>query len=81
MEGPLAAWIWDRRGARVEGSLREVLLHQRHRGRQLLEVHVAEGGDLNRVEAIMEAMQKQHRVLYRIVLEAGQVSRDSFLFA
>jgi hypothetical protein len=57
----------------VEGSLKELLLHQRHHGRQLLEVLVVEGGDQKRAEAILEAVQKQHRVIYKIVEQTDQV--------
>jgi hypothetical protein len=40
-EGPLAAWVWDRReGARIEGDLRAALLRQRQAAHQLLEVVV-----------------------------------------
>ena len=52
-----------------------LLLQERHQGTQLLEVRVA--GDLARVETVMDALHKRHRVRYRIVQQTEQVSRSS----
>jgi uncharacterized phage infection (PIP) family protein YhgE len=70
-EGPLAAWVWDRRGgARIEGDLRAALLRQRQAAHQLLEVvvtsHPGAAGQ-ERLEAGQERLGAgQER------LEAGQ---------
>jgi exonuclease VII small subunit len=73
-EGPLAAWVWDRRGgARIEGDLRAALLRQRLAAHQLLEVVVTSqpgAASQQRLETGQERLEAgQER------LEAGQEDR------
>jgi hypothetical protein len=79
-EGPLAAWVWDRRGgARIEGDLRAVLLRQRQAAHQLLEVVVMSqpgAAGQERLEAGQERLGAgQER------LEAGQERLEAVLKA
>jgi len=73
VEGPLAAWVWDRRGARIEGDLRGQLLQERHAGDQLLEVVVRSelGAAHERLEAVLKALGSLHHVRYRILQVGG----------
>jgi hypothetical protein len=69
--GPLAAWVWDRRGgARIEGDLRAALLRQRLAAHPLLEVVVTSqpgAAGQGRLEAGQERLEAGQEKL-----EAGQ---------
>jgi hypothetical protein len=65
--GPLAAWMWDRRGARMEANLRENLRQERRHGHQLLEVLAAQASGQERLHLLLKELESQHQIRYRIV--------------
>ncbi len=92
--GPLAAWVWDRRGgARIEGDLRAALMRMRQAAHPLLEVVVTsqpgaagqgrlEAGQ-NRLEAGQERLEAGQERLEpgEDRLEAGQERLEAVLKA
>jgi hypothetical protein len=86
VEGPLAAWVWDRRGgARIEGDLRAALLRMRQAAHQLLEVVVTSqpGTGQERLEAGQERLEAGQERLEpgEDRLEAGQERLEAVLKA
>ncbi len=82
-EGPLAAWVWDRRGgARIEGDLRAALMRMRQAAHPLLEVVVTSqpgAAGQGRLEAGQERLEAGQEKLEagQERLEAGQESLEA----